>query len=291
MNNRFLNQLSLISCLSFLLSGCLKEKLPTEVPMIDLEMKENGRYYLKGKADPYQGVGYHEKNGQRISQSVFVDGFRDGEHIVYWPDTGKQRTIGPYREGFRHGTHTDWDKEGARVSESTYEDGALVGPYRSWYPRSGAIKEEGRYVKGKRQGKWIIYFNDIDLAFQEPDDRRKSEEANYDKGNLHGLKQNWNINGLLVLHSSHDHGRLNGRQEAWYPSGVKKESYYYDNGRPAGNHQEWHPNGQKKYDAIFTQDGVPGKEQFWDANGKSLEYHPDEIPEELPEGENEVVGG
>ena len=275
--------------------GC-REKKPLEVSMTELNMRENGRYYMKGRYDPFTGIAFHEKLDQRISQSVLVEGLREGKHTVFWPETGGKRSTGTFREGFRDGLFTNWNEDGDKVSESGYQGDSLEGPYREWFPGTGAIKVEGSYESAKRAGIWTTYYDDPELEYQEVGDRRKFEETKYDGGRIHGKKREWTINGLLVYEGSYQEGQMNGRHDAWYPSGVKKESKFYTLGRPSGQHREWHPNGQLKYETIYGPDGLPGAERYWDAAGKELDYHPDDplvdpVPDDEPEAGSIPIEG
>lgn len=257
-----------------------------EVPVDELRMKEDGRYYSEETGSPFSGIGFHAKNGVRLSQSHFRDGFREGEHSAFWPETGEKRIQGKYVEGFRSGLQTEWSVEGVKTSESTFASGALEGSFKTWFPNTGAIQEEGTYHSGKRHGAWITYYDDPSLEHQEEEERRKSQEANYDNGQLSGMERRWTIRGVLIYEGNYVDGQMEGLHKKWHPNGIQQEANSYKNGQLFGNHEEWYDNGQLKYSTRYLENGANVNEQFWDVEGNELDEYPvptssEPLPEDL----------
>ena len=260
--------------LLFAIAGCGEEEELRKVSMSDLQMDEDGKYSYKEEVKPFTGIATVTKDGELVSESEFVSGDREGEHKVWWPETGKMRSLSTYVDGFMHGTMTTWNEDGVKLSEATYKDGALDGPFTAWF-ESGALSESGAYKSGKRDGLWTTFFDD-------PEQTKKLEEVTYEAGKLNGQKQIWLANGQLIYQGEYKNDQMDGRHEAFFETGVKRESGTYVDGRPTGVHEGWYESGQQEYKRYYREDGSPPAEEFWDRDGNKSDGAPESEPPSIP---------
>ena len=252
-------------------AGCGQEEEVRNVSMSELRMEEDGRYFYGEQGRSYSGIATVTKSGKKVSESNFLKGVREGEHKVWWPETGKVRSLSSYKDGFRHGLMTTWDEEGVKLSEVNYAEGAQDGSYKAWFV-SGAVSETGNYAAGKRDGVWTSYFDD-------PTESKKLEEITYKEGKMHGQKQIWLASGQLIYQGGYKDNQMDGRHDTWYDTGVKRESVTYAAGRPTGTHEGWYESGQREFRRFYREDGTPPAEEFWDRDGNKTDGAPDpEVP-------------
>lgn len=118
----------------------------------------DGSLSARGHYEGHKKTGvwsYYASSGYLFMLENYVDGFRQGESLVFSADsTILERMF--YVNDLLNGEKITYYPYGNVMSKYTYKSGVLDGPYQYFF-ESGSIGEEGAYKNGKKEGLWKIY--------------------------------------------------------------------------------------------------------------------------------------
>lgn len=142
--------LILISLLTF--SCTVKEaKVNISKPLVF----RDGLYYADSTSKmPYTGRNKSKMLDQTIEFDV-VNGIREGDFIVYYPDKNIQ-IIGKLANNKNIGEWKYFNPNGSLQTIGKFLDDLPSGIW-TWYYPNGKLAEQGNFVKGKRDGEWKTY--------------------------------------------------------------------------------------------------------------------------------------
>lgn len=164
-----------------------------------------GKIYQRNHIEPFSGTAFDEhepgkkkglipfkdglmhgkaiqwdRKGNKISETTYVKGKREGREIVYYPngkkqaiinyandkpqglvieyfDTGEKMSSGELVNGVENGRYTWWFKNGLKDQELNYRMGSVEGAVRNWYP-DGKQKMISEYKSNQKNGKTVNWF-------------------------------------------------------------------------------------------------------------------------------------
>jgi antitoxin component YwqK of YwqJK toxin-antitoxin module len=226
--------------------------------------------------------------GDKIEQTEFKDGRRNGKHIEWGPGA-KKTCEATYVHDALEGTLARWYSDDPHTPRSVthFLHGELDGLDQSWYP-SGDLEIEAEYKAGKRNGLYREWYQKgvkrLETRYKDGvEDGKRREwysdtkdkiEATYVAGQLHGQFVKWHDTSdqSIEILANYDHGRPVGVQHVFYSNGNKKDEITFKDGVPEGAETEWHENGQIK----STRDYKNGK-----LDGPWRDYFEDGRPQAL----------
>ncbi|MGB1031062.1 MAG: toxin-antitoxin system YwqK family antitoxin [Flavobacteriales bacterium] len=100
-----------------------EERCPKEGNWIFTEYHESGNVYIQGELLQNElrngiWISYYD-NSQKWSQQIYVDGSREGDYMVWWPN-GKIRIQGQYAKGQEVGKWFFYDELGVLVQSKDF---------------------------------------------------------------------------------------------------------------------------------------------------------------------------
>ncbi|MCZ6537013.1 MAG: toxin-antitoxin system YwqK family antitoxin [Gammaproteobacteria bacterium] len=227
----------------------------------ELRSGSGGVVYLAGSDEPYTGlVRDFYPNGQRESESSYVDGKQDGIDTE-WYDDGQKKAERTWALGQR--VHEiQWWENGQKRHESKYVDGKLHGG-TSWF-EDGNKRKEDVWVDGQRKSQTEWHENG----------NKKSEEF-YVAGRKDGQFTAWYENGQMQVQAQFSEGTPHGNVTTWDPEGRKRLVENYVHGKKDGVRIEWHENGQMRTEELYRA-GQRKVLKRWDVHGNILVSWPEE---------------
>ena len=99
-----------------------------------------------------------------------------------------------YVNGFKNGLEVSFYMNLDTASVRYYNKGVKVGVHKGWWPNKNL--------------KYLLHFND--------------------KGDYHGVINEWYFDGKLFKKNNYKNGREHGRQKLWDDKGTLKANYYID---------------------------------------------------------------
>ncbi|MBZ0166690.1 MAG: toxin-antitoxin system YwqK family antitoxin, partial [Candidatus Omnitrophica bacterium] len=152
------------------------------------------RTFKNGKFDGMHT--YYREDGTLHSKQTKVNGKKNGLCEYFYSD-GQLEMAGTYVDGLSEGKLT-WYYQGGDVKTMAYKKGGkLEGEYRSYW-MEGSLSSVEHYVDDKLQGTRVEYFDFTDKV---------RARKHYDKGELNGPYQLYNLNGDLLIDAVVDYGR------------------------------------------------------------------------------------
>ena len=227
----------------------------------ELRSGSGGVVYLAGSDEPYTGlVRDFYPNGQRESESSYVDGKQDGIDTE-WYDDGQKKAERTWALGQR--VHEIlWWENGQKRHESKYVDGKLHGG-TSWF-EDGNKRKEDVWVGGQKKSRTEWHENG----------NKKSEEF-YVAGKKDGQFTAWYENGQMQAQVPFSEGAPHGNVTTWDPEGRKRLVENYVHGKKDGVRIEWHENGQMRTEELYRA-GQRKVLKRWDVHGNILMSWPEE---------------
>ena len=126
-----------------------KEKLSNPLVL------KNGLLYSDSlSTTPFTGRYKSRMRDMKIEYEV-VDGLREGDFIVYFPNDTIQM-IGKIKNNKNSGEWKYYYPNGALETSGFFEDDLPNGKW-TWYNEKGRVLEEGNLLNGNRDGKWNSY--------------------------------------------------------------------------------------------------------------------------------------
>jgi antitoxin component YwqK of YwqJK toxin-antitoxin module len=208
-----------------------------KVPLEELDLQRDGRFYQRNHIKPFSGVAYTDyDNGKRKSRAEFKDGKLDGK-VTQWHRTGEKESVVNYKAGVKTGSELHWYPTGDKKLGINYDtQGLATGICREWY-EDGQPKSEGIFEAGKEQGlhKWYFKNGQVDQSVEFVD------------------------------------GKANGKVKHFFEDGQLKLDGEYKEGQPHGVIIIYHENGEKKQKTSYEGGKEEGTEYFWSKRGLPLE--------------------
>ena len=214
----------------------------------------------------------------------------------WWDIAGRLVADGEFENGLREGRwrrlHSLEDTPALRdsaysgfelplLSEASFRAGELDGVWKTTDAR-GRVVSVLRYAEGERNGIAEWWFPS----------GRKSQQAEYRNGRLHGELVRWNVGGEELYRRGFDDARELVMQTASYPGGQRRQSLTLlaapllldrrddwwtatrAEHRPQGHDERhgmtalWHANGQIARHGAFEHDLPVGTHTWWFAQGQ-----------------------
>ncbi|MDH3457465.1 MAG: toxin-antitoxin system YwqK family antitoxin [Gemmatimonadota bacterium] len=122
---------------------------------------------------------------------------------------------------------------------------------------SANLETEAQFRDGVRNGLTVGVFANGQRAFEEP----------YVNGVLHGVRHQWDMNGVLVLQREMKEGRPSGPSREWYSSGARKLESTYAAGSLTGVTTAWYESGQKQFERSYREGRRHGMATEWYESG------------------------
>ena len=224
--------------------------------------RHTGKWFWSDEKDTYILQCFYE-NGKLLWQNALHDDQLHGEGISYHED-GSIKEKRTYYKGNLQGKMTVYHPNGVLQSERYYQSGELHGDAKGYYP-NGKIQYHIAYKKGKKHGTWTWYDEkgqvDTTEVYQEgvqvsqsPSKAFSTQEAGittkkvyqdgvlrwqqtYKDQALHGLSQEYNLQGKLIQSGHYKNHLKEGDWYEYFPDGSLKTKAFYTLGRPTGT---WH---------------------------------------------------
>lgn len=143
---------------TLLFSGCSKnekvetaEKAETPAPVrvikLDKIQNRNGLIYEVNQTTPFTGLCQDfYPNGKKKFELIFKDGERHGVHSE-WHEDGQKAEERKYKDGKQQGVENSWYKNGQKRFELNYNDGEKHGTHTLW-SKNGVKLNEILYENG-----------------------------------------------------------------------------------------------------------------------------------------------
>lgn len=110
-------------------------------------------------------------------------------------------------------------------------------------------------------GTCLLLFNDSEQV---------KMKIQFREGKMHGLTQQFFINGNLRMHGNYKNGLLSGKWEAWYQNGKLAYSVNYCNDSLNGKYTEYYENGNLKESGEYSMNRKSGNWQYYHTDGSSI---------------------
>jgi len=194
----------------------------------------NGK--VSGISKRWDNTGYN-----LLEQIERHDDLNDGLTKRWYPITiktgGKHQleSRGLYDNGRKIGVWTTWYENGHIKSEFTYDGHQLHGPYKIWY-NYGILSKTGNYEHGEKHGDTTFYYQNGNI----------SSEGKYVNDKRDGIWKSWygSNNGKQQLReeAEYNKGQQHGIENTWYPDGTPKSQGIYVRGKKQGMWTFWTDN-------------------------------------------------
>jgi antitoxin component YwqK of YwqJK toxin-antitoxin module len=211
----------------------------------------SARYNDKGElVEPM--LEYNEK-GQKIRQSFFVAGERDGDFFE-WYDNGQLKVDYHFVKGKFEGEQKEYYSSGKLQMKITYRNNIQEGIYEEWH-ENGQLKIAMEFAGGRKEKyhrEWDAAGNLILEGFYEKDQPHGLVQLWYGKdlpkqrieflhGKKHGKEEEFYANGKQRLSATYKDGLLEGKLEAWFEDGSLQCTKQFKAGHPVGEQREYYP--------------------------------------------------
>lgn len=115
-------------------------------------VKKNGLYYKDSTSTvPFTGRNKSKALDQIVEYDV-VDGVREGDFIIYYPNK-KIQMMGKISKDKNVGEWKYYYEDGSIQTVGNFNDDKPSGLWK-WYFPNGKIAEEGDFIEGKRNSEW-----------------------------------------------------------------------------------------------------------------------------------------
>ena len=121
---------------------------------------------------------------------------------VRFYEDGPKKMVTPMKSERVEGTVEYYHPSGHLKETLSFKNGVQDGPLRS-YDSGGILVFEGVIKGGLKQGSWTTWYDEV----------QKSEECNYQNGELNGLWTHWYIDGTKKRVEEYENGKLINQTE------------------------------------------------------------------------------
>ena len=191
-----------------------------------MKVLDNGKQILCNYKDnklegKYQELYPVNAEGKQVKalEAHYSYGLLDGEFSLFSPKRIKIQSAF-YKKGQLEGALQHFDEKGRLYSVVEYKNGKQQGLFTEFYP-NGDVAKEVRFDKGVKIG-LEKYFGP---------NGQITRVANYnEQGELQGLIQEWNLEGVLTFEAEFFHGKRHGKFNKYYRDGRPKviQNFSYD---------------------------------------------------------------
>ncbi|MBS1638127.1 MAG: hypothetical protein JST26_19600 [Bacteroidetes bacterium] len=195
------------------------------------------------------------ENGQKESEYTYVNDDREGACFTYFPNGKLSREIN-YQNDELHGESKVYDESGELAYQRNYHQGVLVS--YTYKDASGNLLPLKKIEPGETK---------VTCFYQ---NGKKSLEATYFNGDLHGKRVIYNANGKKQLEDSFEYGSSNGAETEYYYSGNIKSTTNYEYGYLQGASKEYYENGKLKKESFYVNGNLHGPVKYYDESGKLI---------------------
>jgi len=172
-------------------------------------------------------------NGDKKSESNYLDGSLDGETETWYPNKIKS-TTGRYIQGKKDGLHVSWFESGQKFTKLNYKSDKLNGSITRYNP-AGLVIEQSTYSAGLRLKAVIRTYNIISSV--------KLSETPIVNDKIHGVVDTWYPNKIKSTTGRYIQGKKDGLHVSWYKSGQKSSELNYKSGKLDGSITRYNPAG------------------------------------------------
>lgn len=176
-----------------------------------------------------EGPYYLVKKSGKMIKCHYKNNLLDGFYTTYYPPHklfGEIKSFeGYYEKGLLQGEVSEYNEAGTKVVSTFYKNGLKDGPV-SIYSSDGKIKIAAEFQNDHQQGLAYEYFpsgylqrevfilddvkDGVEKIYFDQEDCCIAAIKTFKKGFLHGISQEWNINGTLVFEAEYAHDKKNG---------------------------------------------------------------------------------
>ncbi len=200
-------------------------------------VEKKGRvFYEKATQKPLTGTLIRKyPNGDKLAESVFVDGLLNGESRGFGADGKLAHTV---------------------QFKNNQKDGAL-----RQYDENGVLRAEAIYKADKLQGESRLFFPSKKVRLLET----------YENGVLNGKRVEYYENGQIKSQAVYSDNQLNGVAKEFYEKGQLKSELPFVNGRKNGKAFSYFANGKKQFAMNFKNDILNGESLRYNDAGKLID--------------------
>ncbi|TND07191.1 MAG: morn variant repeat-containing protein [Bacteroidetes bacterium] len=196
------------------------------------------------------------ENGKQIKDYWYANGLLHGSQLDM-NVKGDTVLYENYSAGKFHGIQKRYEN-GKCVYAAMYSDGSRNGEVNSYAVTSGVLLLREWFTMDHVDSTLARYVNGYDKYFRR-----------YDRnGKLHGIYEEWNDNGKLLVRGTYVHGLKSGEWTVYYPEGQKKSTVTFVDGKAHGLFQRTYPNGKKILVQRFENGEAKGYAEIWDDKGR-----------------------
>jgi antitoxin component YwqK of YwqJK toxin-antitoxin module len=170
------------------------------------------------------------KDGQR--SGACQTGTENGPCTTKFPN-GKNRTLGNYKKGVRHGGWTEWHESGSLAARGNYIDGKQDGEWRH-FGSSGTLAEIGHWKMGSKSDTWTTFHAN----------GKEKTITPWKDGKQSGRYRELSETGGVVVVGSFVDGHKSHHWMARYKNGKQKSQGHYRQGKMDGKWTEWAEGGK-----------------------------------------------
>ena len=129
--------------------------------------------YVNGKYDGLYESYYRDKPSQKLQETFYKYGLKDGKSVYYSPNGKPIAEYSYSADKFNGVNKTFWENGNLKIEE-VYENDVPVGEYKEYFDDGMTIKVKGAYKNGLKEGTWLEYNLD----------GQQVKKMQYSKGNL-----------------------------------------------------------------------------------------------------------
>ncbi|MFH0778020.1 MAG: PKD domain-containing protein, partial [Candidatus Eisenbacteria bacterium] len=198
------------------------------------------------------------KNGNKLQDATYVDGYLDGLAIWYNEDGGKHEEV-TYKKDIMDGQRIVYQDNGQKLTECIMRDNCQDGTWSSYY-ENGAQSETKTYKMDVLDGPYTEYFKN----------GKRRETGQYREGKRDGEWQEWNEEGKLVSQYSLSEDINDGAFATFYANGKPCTKGMYNKREKTGKWIEWFENGKKSEEGAYSEGKRTGDWKEYQTSGELI---------------------
>lgn len=242
-------------------------------------------------------------DGKVRSQVTYKDGKKEGKLVIYTPLSTLESDISYYNDN-KSGKELYYDLDNKLLSDYSYENDDINGTCFNYFT-NGKVHKDIRYDYGDTEGESNLYdeFGEliykrnfhrdllVSYTYKGPDGKllapiepkkgestivcyfqngKKSFEAGYSNGDLHGRRTIYNSNGKVLEDDYFYFGYQNGEAKTYFSNGNLKELEHFVYGRLDGKSETFYENGKPRLVGYYKKGQEHGVFKYFDATGKLI---------------------
>jgi len=207
----------LIILMALLTLGCMSEKKPKEIHIVEVGLKD-GLLYEKNAKKPFTGLLVDYDDDVLIESHSIKNGVEDGPSRKYH-ENGVHKSDVMMKQGQPDGILRTWFISGKPATEITFIEGKAEGLSKKWYS-NGQIAEETPLVNGRTEGLECLWY----------ENGQKFGENEHKNGRLNGNSKTWREDGTIESEGSYSQSKKDGTWKSWDEHGIIIIERDFDNG-------------------------------------------------------------